>query len=104
MLRVRRKASNDPMIRLLSAIASLTFASLASAAPLDFRPRCPADPLAALLQVPRPGRQCRKAKLRLDPRAGAMAKGKSGEPIIVPGKPDASELVRAHSRRRRHRR
>jgi hypothetical protein len=38
--------------------------------------------------------QARKAKLRLDVRAEAMKGGRSGDAAIVPGKPDASELVR----------
>jgi len=36
----------------------------------------------------------RKGGLRLDTRAGALAAGKSGEAAIVPGKPEASELLR----------
>ncbi|MFO0938510.1 MAG: DUF1549 domain-containing protein, partial [Gemmataceae bacterium] len=34
----------------------------------------------------------RKAKLRLDTREGALAGGQSGEPAIVPGKPEKSEF------------
>jgi mono/diheme cytochrome c family protein len=40
-----------------------------------------------------PDDQKRKAGLRLDTREGAFGKPKSGEPVIVPGKPDDSELV-----------
>jgi len=36
----------------------------------------------------------RKGKLRLDLQASAHGEGKSGEIAIVPGKPDASELIR----------
>lgn len=36
----------------------------------------------------------RKGKLRLDLRASATGKGKSGEIAIVPGKPDASEVIK----------
>ena len=36
----------------------------------------------------------RKAELRLDERAGALAPAKSGKAAIVPGKPDESELVK----------
>jgi hypothetical protein len=36
----------------------------------------------------------RKGKLRLDLSASAYGKGKSGEIAIVPGKPDASEVVK----------
>ena len=40
----------------------------------------------------------RKGELRLDLRENAFGKGKSGETAIVPGKPDASELLkRIHS-------
>jgi hypothetical protein len=41
-----------------------------------------------------PDDQTRKAKLRLDQRDAAVARLKSGETAIVPGKPDQSELVR----------
>ena len=36
----------------------------------------------------------RKAKLRLDDRAAALEGGSSGEAAIIPGKPEASELLR----------
>src|SRR5258706_12973745 len=36
----------------------------------------------------------RKSKLRLDQRATALKGVKSGDPAIVPGKPDDSELVK----------
>jgi hypothetical protein len=38
--------------------------------------------------------KARKAKFRLDVRAAALAKRKSGSPAIVPGRPNESELVR----------
>ena len=38
--------------------------------------------------------KARKGKLRLDLRDTALKGGKSGDPAIVPGKPDDSELVR----------
>src|SRR5438094_2345663 len=41
-----------------------------------------------------PDDKARKAKLRLDVRETAMKGGRSGEPAVVPGKPDDSELVR----------
>jgi Protein of unknown function (DUF1549)/Protein of unknown function (DUF1553)/Planctomycete cytochrome C len=41
-----------------------------------------------------PDSGARKAKLRLDQREAALAGGKSGEPTIVPGVPNKSELVR----------
>src|SRR3954447_9464298 len=37
--------------------------------------------------------QSRKAGLRLDMREAAVRGGDSGDPAIVPGKPDASELI-----------
>ncbi len=40
-----------------------------------------------------PDDQKRKAKLRLDTRQGAFAKREEGEPVIVPGKPDESDLI-----------
>src|SRR5438105_1801901 len=41
-----------------------------------------------------PDDQARKAKLRLDVRAGAVRKARSGNRPIVPGKPGDRELVR----------
>jgi mono/diheme cytochrome c family protein len=41
-----------------------------------------------------PDAGARKAKLRLDVRAEALKGGRSRQPAIVPGKPEASELVR----------
>jgi Protein of unknown function (DUF1549)/Protein of unknown function (DUF1553)/Planctomycete cytochrome C len=41
-----------------------------------------------------PDDKSRKAKLRLDQEEGAKRPASSGEPPIVPGKPDESELVR----------
>src|SRR5215470_3472450 len=38
-----------------------------------------------------PDEGARKAKLRLDNREGALKGGKSGDPAVVPGKPDESE-------------
>ncbi|MFN0069743.1 MAG: PSD1 and planctomycete cytochrome C domain-containing protein [Limisphaerales bacterium] len=40
-----------------------------------------------------PDEEARKAKLRLDTRDGALAPAKSGKPAVVPGQPDASDLV-----------
>jgi hypothetical protein len=41
-----------------------------------------------------PDAGARKAKLRLDARAHALQGGRSKKPAVVPGKPEASELVR----------
>jgi Protein of unknown function (DUF1549)/Protein of unknown function (DUF1553)/Planctomycete cytochrome C len=41
-----------------------------------------------------PDDAAREAKLRLDMRESAVARGESGKTPIVPGKPDASELIR----------
>ena len=40
-----------------------------------------------------PDESTRKAKLRLDTRAGALGLARSGEHAVVPGKPDASALI-----------
>jgi tetratricopeptide (TPR) repeat protein len=40
-----------------------------------------------------PDEKARKAKLRLDIREGLYGAGRSGEPAVVPGKPEASELI-----------
>src|SRR4051812_5711807 len=40
-----------------------------------------------------PDDKARKAQLRLDTRAGALGKAKSGQPAILPGKAAASELI-----------
>lgn len=40
-----------------------------------------------------PDDKTRKAKLRLDIREGAIKPGRGGQPAIVPGKPDQSELL-----------
>lgn len=41
-----------------------------------------------------PDEKERKSKLRMDSRESALKGGKSGEPAIVPGKPEASELIK----------
>src|SRR5215207_595128 len=41
-----------------------------------------------------PDAKARKAELRLDFREAALKEGESGEIAVVPGNPDASELVR----------
>lgn len=41
-----------------------------------------------------PDAQSRKAELRLDTASGAWGRGRSGEPAIVPGKPELSEVMR----------
>jgi mono/diheme cytochrome c family protein len=40
------------------------------------------------------GEEKQKGRLRLDTLAGAFAQGRSGEPGIVPGEPEASEVLR----------
>ena len=40
-----------------------------------------------------PDEKARKAKLRLDTREGLYGEGRSGEIAVVPGKPEASELI-----------
>ena len=75
-------------------------ASQAQGPPGELRPRGPADPLRQLLRLPRPRRQGSKAGLRLDTKEGALAKLKSGDGSVVPGKPDESDLVFRHRDRR----
>ena len=41
-----------------------------------------------------PDEPSRKARLRLDLREGALAQGRAGRPILQPGDPAGSELVR----------
>src|SRR5436305_322548 len=41
-----------------------------------------------------PDTEARKGRLRLDLRDAALKGGKSGQAAIVPGKPDAAELIR----------
>src|SRR6516162_1068711 len=41
-----------------------------------------------------PDPKARKARLRLDTRADALKGGRSGDPAVVPGKPETSKLIR----------
>ncbi len=60
-------------------------------------PEAHSDPVHPLLVnncVDCHGEDKQKGRLRLDTLAGAFAKGRSGEPGIVPGDPEASEVLR----------
>jgi Protein of unknown function (DUF1553)/Protein of unknown function (DUF1549)/Planctomycete cytochrome C len=66
----------------------------ASAAPLDYARDVRPILSQHCFKCHGPDDKARKAGLRLDLRNSAIGKTKSGEVAIVPGKPDASELVR----------
>ncbi len=65
-----------------------------SVAPAEFREGRPADPLGQLLRLPR-ARRSKHAKPSCGsiPRKGRSPSSRSGEPVIVPGKPDESDLI-----------
>lgn len=74
--------------------ALLTVAGLGSAAPVDFQREVLPILSEHCAHCHGVDAKTRKAKLRLDTREGAMEGGSSGEPAIVPGKPEVSELVK----------
>ncbi|NDF01146.1 MAG: hypothetical protein EB034_23205, partial [Verrucomicrobia bacterium] len=72
----------------------LTLPTLAAPAPPDFQREV--RPLLSrnCFACHGPDEHARKANLRLDLRDAALAPAKSGQRAIVPGKADASELIR----------
>ena len=62
-----------------------------------FQPASPADPVGICYQCHGPDQNKRKAELRLDRREG-LFRSADGTTIVVPGKPDESELVADHIR------
>src|SRR5947209_14512532 len=76
-----------------SLIVVLAAAPWAAAAPVDYTRDVRPILSQHCFKCHGPDDNARKANLRLD-RRPADLKPKSGEPTIVPGKPDASELVR----------
>jgi hypothetical protein len=80
-------------------VASLSFAALALlpglalAAAADFRREVLPILSEHCFHCHGPDAESRKGGLRLDVREHALRGGKSGEPAIVPGKPDTSELL-----------
>ena len=83
-------------LQLLSAAMALIFlaGSVARAESVDFARDV--RPLLArhCFKCHGPDEGARKGKLRLDHREAALAGGRSGQPAVVPGKPDQSELIR----------
>jgi hypothetical protein len=78
----------------LSAFVTFVLGSAAAAAPLDYSRDVRPILSQHCFKCHGPDDNARKAGLRLDGRAGALARSKSGEVPVVPGKPDLSELVR----------
>src|SRR5689334_12839516 len=77
-----------------SLIFVLAVAPAATAAPVDYTRDVRPILSQHCFKCHGPDDNARKAGLRLDRRPGDMGKPKSGEATIVPGQPDASELVR----------
>jgi mono/diheme cytochrome c family protein len=77
-----------------SLILVLAAAPWAAAAPVDYTRDVRPILSQHCFKCHGPDDNARKAGLRLDRRPSDMGKAKSGEPTIVAGKPDASELVR----------
>jgi len=75
-------------------ILVLAIAPVVTAAPVDYTRDVRPILSQHCFKCHGPDDNVRKANLRLDRRPGEMGKAKSGEPTIVVGKPDASELVR----------
>jgi mono/diheme cytochrome c family protein len=77
-----------------SLILVLAAAPWAAAAPVDYTRDVRPILSQHCFKCHGPDDNARKAGLRLDRRPSDLGKAKSGEPTIVAGKPDASELVR----------
>src|SRR3954469_20908705 len=77
-----------------SLILVLAVAPWAAAAPVDYTRDVRPILSQHCFKCHGPDDNARKARLRLDRRPSDMGKAKSGEPIIVAGKADASEFVR----------
>lgn len=95
-----RASGRKPVVRRVCLAIALVWPAMlgvrgdAPAAPVDFNFQI--RPLLADRCFPchGPDAKSRKAKLRLDVREGALGTDKSGKPIIKPGNPAASEVVR----------
>ena len=83
------------------AAAAVILANLSSVIPaappataIDFNRQILPILSGPLLRLPRPDQNQRKAKLRLDTKAGAFAELRGGGHAVVPGKVDDSEMIR----------
>ncbi|MFO0930156.1 MAG: DUF1549 domain-containing protein [Gemmataceae bacterium] len=84
----------NPRVLALLAASIACLAPVRAAAPVDYL-RDVRPILADLcFNCHGPDAGSRKGKLRLDTREDALKGGKSGEPTLVPGKPDASEFIK----------
>ncbi len=83
-----------PLLAMLVVLARNGTASSESDAPVDFGREVRPILAKNCFACHGPDEAHRKAGLRLDRRPDAIGRRKRGEPAVVPGKPDASELFR----------
>lgn len=94
-LRYQRPARRGRLALFFMALAALLLAGpLRGAEPVDFRRDVRPILARACFKCHGPDDQTRQGELRLDVREGALAPAESGEKAIVPGEPNASELMR----------